>query len=55
MVVEGRVTMEGAMDRGGFLGVRTCGNDVGVLERTGQWDTVVGSISIGRVDGFVGM
>lgn len=35
VVIEGRLTMEGAMDLGGLVGVDTRGVDVGVVERTG--------------------
>jgi hypothetical protein len=54
VVVEGLVTIEGAMDFGGLVGVRTCGTDVGVVERTGRCEIAV-SIKIGLDDDLVGI
>ena len=36
--------IEGAIERGRFVGVRTCGSEVGVVEKTGRCDDIVFSI-----------
>ena len=52
-VVEGRVMIDGAIDRGGLRGMDICGIDVGVVDSTGRCETVGTSISVELINGFV--